>query len=102
MPASITDANIINVISDWVESKPSVTVTGLALAVDRNCPAMLDSFDSSDCVVPNQDNPSSSSSQSVGAIIGAVVAAVVAVLLLVTLMVVIIMYHRYKSSYRYI
>ena len=55
VPASITDADgIVDVINDWIESKPSVTVNGLALAVDPNCPAMLDSFDSSDCVVPNQ------------------------------------------------
>ena len=103
MPALITDADgIVDVISDWVESKPSVTVNGLALAVDPKCPAMLDSFDSSDCVVPNQANPSSpSSSQSIGTIIAAVVATIIAVLLLVTVVVVIIIYHRHKSSYRY-
>ena len=105
VPSLITDADdIVDVISDWVESKPSVTVNGLALAVDPNCPVMLDSFDSSDCVISNQASPlsSSSSSLSVGTIVGVVVAAIIAVLLLVTLIVVIIMYHRRKSSYRYI
>ena len=107
VPASITDAdNIVNLLSDWVESKPSVAVNGLALAVDPNCPAMLDSFDSSDCVVPNQANsPSSSSSQSVGIIVGAIVwaivATVIAILLLITVIMIIIMYYRHKSSYRY-
>ena len=103
VPASITDADsIVNILSDWVESKPSVTVNGLALAVDPNCPAMLDSFDSSDCVIPNQANPpSSSSSQSIGIIIGAIVVTVIAILLLITVIVIIIMYYRHKSSYRY-
>ena len=104
VPASITDADsIVNILSDWVGSKPSVTVNGLALAVDPNCPTMLDSFDSSDCVIPNRANPSSSSSTStsVDTIVGAIVATVIAILLVISVIVIIIMYYRHKSSYRY-
>ena len=106
VPASITDADdIVILLSDWVESKPSVRVNRITLELDPSCPTMLDSFDSNDCEAPpDQTNPSSStsssSSSSVGIIIGAVIAAVV-ILLLITTIVIIIMYHRHKLSYRY-
>ena len=104
VPASITDADdIVILLSDWVESKPSVRVNRITLELDPNCPTMLDSFDSNDCeALPDQTNPSpsSSSSSSVGIIIGAVIAVVV-ILLLITAIVMIIMYRRRKLSYRY-
>ena len=95
VPASITDADdIVLLLSDWVESEPSVTVNRITLELVPNCPTMLDSFDSNDCeALPDQTNQSSSSA-SVGIIIGAVIAAVVAVAM-------IIMYCRHKLSYRY-
>jgi len=103
MPASVTDADdIVKILSDWVESMPSVSINGIALALDPTCPAMLDSFDSNDCVTeaPPTDQPSSSSSSSVGIIVGAVTGAVV-ILLLIIVIVIIILYRRSKSSYRY-
>ena len=109
VPASMTDADyFVILLSDWVESKPSVRVNRITVELDPNCPTMLDSFDSNDCEAsPDQTNPSpsaasssSSSSSSVGIIIGAVIAAVV-ILLLITAIVIIIMYHRHKLSYRY-
>ena len=107
VPASATDAdNIVDLISDWVQSNPSVTVDKVILEIDPDCPAMLESVTADDCASetppPRQSSPSSSSSSSlpVGIIIGGVVAAVV-VLLLIIIIVGIVIYRRRKSSYRY-
>ena len=114
VPASITDAdNIVAVLSEWVESEPSVVVNRVTLDIDSGCPTMLESFNSNDCEIPpdgtdpslsspsSSPSSSSSSSSSVGIIVGVVVAAVVFVLLLITAVVIIVMYRRHKSSYRY-
>ena len=107
VPASATDAdNIVDLINDWVQSNPSVTVDKVILEIDPDCPAMLESVTADDCASetppPRQPSPSSSSSSSlpVGIIIGGVVAAV-AVLLLIIIIVGIVIHRRRKSSYRY-
>jgi len=47
VPASITNADdIVNIISKWVQSNPSVTVNEVILDIDPECPAMLDSVSS--------------------------------------------------------
>ena len=102
VPASITDAdNIVVVLSEWVESEPSVVVNRVTLDIDSGCPTMLESLESNDCILSDGTNQSSSSSTSVGIIVGAAVAAIVVILLLITAVVIIIMYRRHKSSYRY-
>jgi len=115
VPASVTDANdIVKILSDWVESMPSLTVNGIALALDSGCPAMLDSFDSNDCVTeapptdqtsqPSSSSSSSSSSlsSSTGITAGAgAAAAVVILLLIIVILIIIILYRRRKSRYRY-
>ena len=102
VPVSITDAdNIVALLSEWVESEPSVRVNRVTLDIDSDCPTMLESFNSNDCEMPDGTNSSSSSSSSVGIIVGAAVAAIVVVLLLITAVVIIVMYRRHKSSYRY-
>ena len=105
VPISITDADdIVTYINQWVQDEPSVAVKGIALALDADCPTMLASFDSNDCVTveepSNQTNPSSSSSSSFGIIIGAAVAAVVVIVLIIVI-IIIVVYHRRKSTYRY-
>ena len=108
VPASVSDADgIVDLISEWVQSNPSVTVDKVILEIDPDCPAMLESVTSDDCVnempPPRQSAPSSSSSSSslpIGIIIGAVVAGVI-VLLLIIIIVVVVMYRRRKSTYRY-
>ena len=104
--ASITDAdNIVAIISNWVMSEPSVAVDGITLQIDPDCPTMLDSFSSSDCVfnqttsVTDQTTSSSSSSSTV-VIIGVVVAAVVIILILIITIVIMAVYYKRKSSYR--
>ena len=105
VPTSITDAdNIVVVLSEWVESEPSVRVNRVTLDIDSGCPTMLESFNSNDCEMPSDGtNPSSSSSSSlsVGIIVGAAVAALVVTLLLIIAVVIIVMYRRHKSVYRY-
>ena len=50
VPASITDAdNITVVLSEWVESEPSVRVNRVTLDIDSDCPTMLESLKSHDC-----------------------------------------------------
>ena len=108
VPTSITDADdIVTFINQWVQNEPSVAVMGITLALDADCPTMLDSFDSDDCVIieepSNQTNPSSSSSSSssspFGIIIGASAAAVVVIVLIIVI-IIIVLYRRRKSTYR--
>ena len=108
VPISITDADdIVTYINQWVQNEPSVAVKGITLALDADCPTMLDSFDSDDCVIveksSNQTNPSSSSSSSssspFGIIIGTSAAAVV-VIVLIIVVIIIVVYYRHKSTYR--
>ena len=106
--ASITDADdIVAYISQWVQDEPSVVVNGITLALDPDCPTMLDSFDSNNCVIEepsNQTNPSPSSSSSssspFGIIIGVVAAAAV-VIILVIVIIITVVYRRSKATYRY-
>ena len=104
VPISITNANdIVTYINQWVQDQPSVAVKGVALALDADCPTMLDSFDSDDCKTSNQTSPSSSSSSSssrFGIIVGAAVAAVV-VNVLIIVIIIIVVCRRRKSTYRY-
>ena len=108
VPISITDANdIVTFINQWVQNEPPVAVMGITLALDADCPTMLDSFASDDCVIvegpSNQTNPSSSSSSSssspFGIIIGASAAAVVVIVLIIVI-IIIVVYRRHKSNYR--
>ena len=88
-------------LSEWVESKPSVRVNRVTLDIDSGCPTMLESFNSNDCEMPSDGTNPSSSSSSVGIIVGAAVAVLVVILLLITAVVIIVMYRRHKSIYRY-
>ena len=107
VPAPVIDADhIVRIVSDWIKSEPSMTVNGIVLDVDPNCPAMLHSFDSNDCVsevTPGETNSSVSSSQSssVGIIVGTIVAAVMTLILLLITAVVIVAYYKSKQNYRY-
>ena len=103
VPASITDAdNIVTNINQWVQTEPRVRVDGVILDVDPDCPTMLDSFNSDDCVIEvpsNQVNPVSLSSP-VGIITGGAAAALVVVILII-IVIIIVVYCKYKSIYRY-
>ena len=109
VPTSITDADdIVTYISQWVEDESPVVVKGNTLDLDADCPTILDSFASDDCVIveesSNQTNPSPSSSSSSSSpfdiIIGAAVAAVVVIVLIIVI-IIIVVYRRRKSTYRY-
>ena len=107
VPISITDADdIVTFINQWAQNEPSVAVKGITLALDADCPTMLDSFDSDDCVIvkesSNQTNPSSSSSSSSSSPFGIIIAASAAAVVVIVLIIVIIivLYCRHKSTYR--
>ena len=109
VPDTMTDADdIVANINQWVQTEPSVIVNGITLALDSKCPAMLDSFDSNDCISEtssDQTNPSSSSSSPISIIIGAGAAAaavLIMILLLIVLVMIIVGYRKCKSTYRYI
>ena len=107
VPASIIDADsIVTNINQWVQTEPRVRVDGITRDVDPDCPTILDSFNSDDCVIEvpsNQTNPTSTSSSSsslpLGIVIGAAVAAVV-VIVLIIIVIIIVVYCRHKSTYR--
>ena len=111
VPATISDADdIVNVISEWVQFKPSVTVDKVVLEIDPNCPALLDSATSDDCAGPSNEAPStdqvneqlsssSSSSTLIGIIVGAIVGLII-VLILIIIIIGFVIYSRRKSSYR--
>ena len=110
VPTSITDADsIVTNIIQWVQTEPRMRVDGVILDVDPDCPTMLDSFNSDDCVIEMPSNPtssslsspSSSSSSPVGIIVVVVVTAVFAVIVVIIIVMIVIIYRRHKSTYRY-
>ena len=111
VPTSITDADsIVTNIIQWVQTEPRMRVDGVILDVDPDCPTMLDSFNSDDCVIEMPSNPTSSSSSSspsssssspVGIIVVVVVTAVFAVIVVIIIVMIVIIYRRHKSTYRY-
>ena len=106
VPASVTDAHdIVAIINQWVQSNPVVTVNGVTLEIDSGCPALLDSFDSNDCVTeapPDQTSTSSSSSPlPFGIIIGVSVVVVVIILLIIIVIIIVVYRRKKKSTYRY-
>jgi len=99
---NITADDVVNIIDDWVESSPSITVGLTTLDVDPRCPAMLVSTDSDDCVAVTEQPSSSSSSDSssIGVIVGAILAVVVVILVIAIVVVVVLVYLKRKGSYR--
>ena len=117
LPVSVIDANdIVQIIGNWVQSAPSITVNRLILNIDPNCPITLESFDAEDCSVittisssvqlplptvpPSSVDDNSKSSESTGVIVGATIAAIVVVILAVVIIVLTILHCRLKSNYR--
>ncbi len=69
--ATYTAAQLVDFVSQWVQSAPSFVV-GPSMSrvnVDANCPTQLHSFLSEDCVSMDQ-----SVTESIGAIVGGVIA----------------------------
>ena len=105
VPRSITDADdIVTYIYQWVQTKPSVRINGITLALDPSCPTVLDSFDSNDCVTDESSDQTSSSSSSsslpLNVIIGAAVLIAIIILLVIIVIIVIVKYRKRKSTYR--
>lgn len=116
VPVSMIDANdIVQIIGDWVQSAPSITVNRLIINIDPNCPITLESFDAEDCsgsVITTTSSsvqlplptirPSSAdnSKSSTGVIVGATIGAIVIVILAMVVVVLTVLHCRLKSNYR--
>ena len=95
---AIQDPNaddVVNNITNWVQSSPSISVDAVTLAIDPNCPAMLDSFHSPDCVTPSSSSPSKT-----GLIVGVVFGVVCLIILVIVIVVLIVLYQRRQASHR--
>ena len=97
---TITAAQLVDFISQWVQSDPSFVV-GPSMSrvnVDTNCPTQLDSFQSDDCVSMDQEK-----TQGIGAVVGGVLAGV-GVVFIFTLIIIAVLFiqKRKQKSYRYV
>ena len=96
---TFTATQLVDFISQWVQSAPSLIVgpSMSRLDVDTDCPTQLDSFLSEDCAAMNQGK-----TQSKGPIVGGALAGICAVLILsVLIIVVVFLKKRKQKSYRY-
>ena len=101
--ASIFAADVVNDITNWTLSSPSIPVAAVTLAIDPNCPVMLDSFNSADCVIVTEQPTSSStnsSSSPVGIIAGTVAAALIAICIAIVAVILIVGYCRRRVNSR--
>ena len=96
---TFTAAQLVDFVSQWVQSAPSFVV-GPSMSrvnVDTNCPTQLDSFLSEDCVSMDQGK-----TQSIGAIVGGGLAGVGVVLIFIGIIVVVKLVQKRKlKSFRY-
>jgi len=77
-------------------------VAAVTLAIDPNCPAVLDSFNSADCViVTEKPTPSHSScSHTTGLTIGVAIEGVCIIILVIVIVVLIVTHQKKMTSYR--
>ena len=109
-------SDIVEIISSWVQTAPTITVSGFRVTVDPRCPTKLESDYEENCFVmstttsstlqgplpsaqpssPNEDN----SKSSVAIVVGAIVAGVIVIVLIVVIVVITTLHCRLKSNYR--
>ena len=88
-------ADVVNDIANWVQSSPSIPVAAVTLEIDPNCPVMLDSFNSADCVIITEQptpSPTNSSNSPAGIIAGTVAAALIAICIAIVAVILIVGY----------
>ena len=94
---SETDSgSLISLIEDWVNSGDSVSVTGVLLAVDTDCPVAISSLNDGGCSPPASTTSSTthstaSSSNNTTAIIGGAVAIILIIASVIVLIAIIIL-----------
>ena len=95
-----TAAQLVDFISQWVQSAPSFVV-GPSMSrvnVDTSCPTQLDSFLSEDCVSMDQGK-----TQSIGAIVGGVLTGVCVVFISTAIVIAVVFIQKRKQkSFRYV
>ena len=110
-------SDIVEIISSWVQTAPTITVSGFRVTVDPSCPTKLESDYEENCFVmsttttsstlqrplpsvqpssPNEDN----SKSSVAIVVGAIVAGVIVIVLIVVIFVITTLHCKLKSNYR--
>ena len=102
-PAALVAADVVNDITNWVQSSSSISVAAVTLAIDLNCPVMLDSFNSADCFIVTEQptpSPTNSSSSPVGIIAGTVAAALIAICIAIVAVILIVGYCSQKVCIR--
>ena len=96
---AFTATQLVDFISQWVQSAPSLVVgpSMSRLDVDTDCPTQLDSFLSEDCAAMNQGK-----TQSIGPIFGGVLAGICVVFIFTGIVIVVkCIRKRRQKSYRY-
>ena len=93
---SETDSgSLTSLIEKWVSGKPSISVTGILMTVDPDCPVAISSFSEGEC--SSTTAPTSSSSSDTVFIIGGVV-VVIFILLIAIIIVIAIITFKLRSG----
>ena len=86
--------SIVNIIDQWIKSETSLTVGCITLNLDHRCPAMLNSFDETDCTNATTNADVISQSKNNDILLIAITAVVVIEALLILIAVVVICYKK--------
>ena len=98
---SQTDSSsLISLIEDWVNTGPSLIVTGILMKVDSECAVAISSLSDGECIqISTDSSPSStSSSQTSSAIIGGVVATVIVITVGVVIVIVSVLVFKARQT----
>ena len=94
---SETDSgSLISLIEKWVSSRPSISVTGILMTVDPECPVAISSLSEGESTPPITSSCPQSSSGGTAAIIGGFV-AIIFILIIAIIIVIAIITFKLKS-----
>ena len=82
--------SLISLINEWVNTGESISVTGVLLTVDTDCPVAISSLNEEECKPPtptasNTDDSTASSSNNITTIIGGAVAICVIIAIVIVI-----------------
>ena len=89
----------VEIISDWVQSQPSILVADTRLDVDSTCPTELESFASLDCDTETSESGSDETEANLEIVIGAVCAAVIIVFIIVVIVIILVRRRKHTTAY---
>ena len=92
-----SSSELVSYIEQWVESTKGLVVSGLYLVVVKDCPLVIESFDSSVC----QGTEETPHDDHTGGLVGGIVGGLVAILIVVAVTIVVLcLVFKYKSKRR--